>query len=359
MEIFDYCIIGAGPLGLISANKLSEAGKNVVVLERGDKQISEENYSSKINTNSKNLEIHDNILILGGASNFWQGRTGKMMEIDFKKRDWVDNSGWPFQIDELEPFYQEAHDLLRLKNSYKSSQRISEEYLSKKIDKEIFNALNSNNFLIRGMQYMSKENKNFKYLINNKFKLLLNHEAHSFNLKFKKKIDSVNVIIGKKEVKIYSNMFVIASGGIENCKIIKQSKDLKKNFYLGKCFQDHPNGLVANIRLNKSFVNKFKFLERKNSIKDFIEFALNPSEKFQKENKVLNISFEVRSSKMSFKDQYFMNYIRLKFNKSYQKDKFKNNKNFFNKIKLRTKFLFSIGIYDLIKILKILSNISF
>ena len=117
MEIFDYCIIGAGPLGLISANKLSEAGKNVVVLERGDKQISEENYSSKINKNSKNLKIHDNILILGGASNFWQGRTGKMMEIDFKKRDWVDNSGWPFQIDELEPFYQEAHDLLRLKNS--------------------------------------------------------------------------------------------------------------------------------------------------------------------------------------------------------------------------------------------------
>jgi choline dehydrogenase-like flavoprotein len=46
--------------------------------------------------------------IVGGSSHTWVGRCTPRNEIDLEARDWVDDSGWPFKVDHLIPYYDRA-----------------------------------------------------------------------------------------------------------------------------------------------------------------------------------------------------------------------------------------------------------
>ena len=48
----------------------------------------------------------------GGSSNLWAGRTHPLEEIDFEKRPWIPDSGWPFTSESLSPYYKQASEIL-------------------------------------------------------------------------------------------------------------------------------------------------------------------------------------------------------------------------------------------------------
>jgi choline dehydrogenase-like flavoprotein len=50
----------------------------------------------------------------GGSTNTWGGRCIPLNAIDFEARDWVADSGWPFDQRALEPFYRQAAAVLQL-----------------------------------------------------------------------------------------------------------------------------------------------------------------------------------------------------------------------------------------------------
>ena len=50
----------------------------------------------------------------GGTTGHWGGMCSTMDPIDFTKRDWVENSGWPIERADLDPFYKRAHPILEL-----------------------------------------------------------------------------------------------------------------------------------------------------------------------------------------------------------------------------------------------------
>lgn len=50
----------------------------------------------------------------GGTTNHWNGLCRPLDEIDFQVREWVPNSGWPFDRSHLEPFYVRAHPICLL-----------------------------------------------------------------------------------------------------------------------------------------------------------------------------------------------------------------------------------------------------
>ncbi|MEK1890454.1 MAG: GMC family oxidoreductase [Phyllobacterium sp.] len=51
---------------------------------------------------------------LGGSSNCWGGWIRPFIGLDFEHRDWVPNSGWPFGLSEVEPYYRRASDLVQV-----------------------------------------------------------------------------------------------------------------------------------------------------------------------------------------------------------------------------------------------------
>jgi choline dehydrogenase-like flavoprotein len=104
----DLCIVGSGPAGATLARELSNSGLSVVLLESGgerrDPEIDALNDIENIGRPRVRDQWSVRNRILGGSSHTWGGRCGPFDAIDFEQREWVENSGWPITMQELDPY---------------------------------------------------------------------------------------------------------------------------------------------------------------------------------------------------------------------------------------------------------------
>jgi hypothetical protein len=122
---FDCCIVGGGMAGITIARELIGIKISVCLLESGSlrrnretQQLYEgENISQIFKDDVSNFNNYLSISrsrYFGGSSNCWGGWCRPFDEIDFKRRDWVPHSGWPFAKSELMPYYARAHRALKI-----------------------------------------------------------------------------------------------------------------------------------------------------------------------------------------------------------------------------------------------------
>tara|TARA_A100001015_G_scaffold311000_1_gene413392 strand:- start:407 stop:1810 length:1404 start_codon:yes stop_codon:yes gene_type:complete len=248
-DLFDYCIIGAGPAGITLALKLAEnKNKKVLIIEGGGKEISSESQSLY-----EGEVIGDEYLSLdtcrlryfGGTSNHWSGVCRTFDEIDFLKRPNFQSYEWPISKSEIDGYIHEASNVLEIKNIIPDTQiegwdvkkihfqksppvRFNEKYFNViKNSQNIFLALNTN---------------------------CINFETNGFSI-------TKVVLKNKFKKKIKSNNFILATGGIENSRILLWSNELSnyqvvKNYLtLGKYWMEHPNFNVGEA----IFFDKGKF----------------------------------------------------------------------------------------------------
>lgn len=113
---FDVCVVGSGPVGSCLAIDLAYRGLSVLVLESGVDQ-----------PNSRFQQLSDAFIVspqyhhpmsvsvsrsLGGTSALWGGRCVPLDEIDFVKRDFLPNSGWPISYNDIAQYELRAAELL-------------------------------------------------------------------------------------------------------------------------------------------------------------------------------------------------------------------------------------------------------
>ena len=117
----DICIVGAGVAGITLASEFLGSQLSVAIVESGDLEP---------NARTQSLNVGRNIGVpyyeldqtrargVGGTSHNWRCKIGEsnlgvrlmgLDPIDFEKRPWVPNSGWPFGKTELDRFYTRAH----------------------------------------------------------------------------------------------------------------------------------------------------------------------------------------------------------------------------------------------------------
>ncbi|HTB23972.1 MAG TPA: GMC family oxidoreductase [Puia sp.] len=113
----DICIVGAGAAGISIALEFINSPYKVILLEGGGFEYEEriqELYDGKITGQPyypiKASELH----YFGGTTGHWGGMCSPFDPIAFKKRDWVENSGWPITQDTLLPYYKRAHTVLEI-----------------------------------------------------------------------------------------------------------------------------------------------------------------------------------------------------------------------------------------------------
>ena len=111
---FDLCIVGSGPAGLTLALELAPLGLRIAVLEAGGRAFSkksQEYFRGKVSGTHGNEHLHSfRYRRLGGTSTAWGGRCLMYDPIDFERRAYVPDSGWPIAYDTLIPYYERALD---------------------------------------------------------------------------------------------------------------------------------------------------------------------------------------------------------------------------------------------------------
>ena len=104
----DLCIVGAGTAGIALAREFIKAPCRVLLLESGGRQpeAATQSLYAGDNVGFPYFPLDDaRARVWGGSSTRWDipiggGRVGPRIrpldDIDFERRDWVPNSGWPF-----------------------------------------------------------------------------------------------------------------------------------------------------------------------------------------------------------------------------------------------------------------------
>jgi choline dehydrogenase-like flavoprotein len=108
-------IVGAGPVGLTLARELAGLAE-ILVVEAGGYQ-NDAQQQALLAGDCAGLPYpltETRARQFGGSSALWAGYCAQFDEHDFSSRDWVSRSGWPFGIEEIQPYYARVGALLKL-----------------------------------------------------------------------------------------------------------------------------------------------------------------------------------------------------------------------------------------------------
>jgi choline dehydrogenase-like flavoprotein len=113
----DICIVGAGAAGITIAREFLGRSVQVVLLESG--WLTPDAKTQSLYTGEVTERPYFDLDVarsryFGGTTNLWTGECRPLDAQDFERRDWVPDSGWPFGLDELLPFYRKAQSVCQL-----------------------------------------------------------------------------------------------------------------------------------------------------------------------------------------------------------------------------------------------------
>jgi len=109
----DVCIVGGGAAGLTLAAALADLKIQILVLEAGGSSPadwSDDILKGDALGNHPPPQSH-RVCALGGTSLRWGGGCVPLDPIDFEKRSWLPETGWPITYSELAQFYAPAMEV--------------------------------------------------------------------------------------------------------------------------------------------------------------------------------------------------------------------------------------------------------
>lgn len=107
----DLCIVGSGAAGLSVVSQFLVGSHRVTLLESGgfepDPEIQSLNRGDMAGIQDFPLD-QTRLRYWGGTTNHWTAWLHPLKAIDFEPRSWLPESGWPFGLAELQPWYDRA-----------------------------------------------------------------------------------------------------------------------------------------------------------------------------------------------------------------------------------------------------------
>ena len=298
----EVCIIGGGAAGITIARELLHAELRVCVLEGGGLEYSETgqaNYAGKnIGLPYPDLDV-TRLRYFGGSTNHWGGWCAPLNAIDFEPRSWVPYSGRPITKTDLDPFYKRAQSVCQLGPYYYGDriwQRLGKSRPHFARDKLISRFWQHSAPTRFGQVYRDDLNteKSVHVLLNANV-TSLNVGSDSNSLKFADFITQEG-----KRGRVRARQFVLASGGIENPRLLLLSNSIEprglgnRHDLVGRFFMEHPHIPCARVAANDSaaLIGMYDPHRLDGLV---VHAGLCPSEIIQEEQKVLNGSVTVET----------------------------------------------------------------
>jgi choline dehydrogenase-like flavoprotein len=254
------CIIGGGVAGITLALEMSMAGVDTCMLESGGFGPDDE---------TRDLYRGENVGLpytfadgsrsryFGGSSNCWGGWCRPLDPWDFEKRDWIAHSGWPFGLEELAPYYARTHELLKL-----GPQTFDPAYWEREIGRHdvrrIPLATGDMRDTVAQFSPPVRFGKAYRDELSRSSRVRVFLYANVQNIDADAQGTSVSRLqvatISGCKVTVTARIFVLATGGIENARLLLASNNVQKaglgnaNDLVGRYFMDHPRMMCGKVR---------------------------------------------------------------------------------------------------------------
>ena len=308
----EICIIGGGAAGISMALEFAGMSRDVVLLEAGG-----ENYDVRTQAlyTGDNVGrdyyqlLYDRVRYLGGTTHHWGGWCVPLAESDLRQRDWVPESGWPIEWEELERFYARAQQICELDRlDYDPAAWLEPR----------FPLLDLNTALLEHYLYkwspadQSRPPTHFGKVYRERLEAAKNINvllhANVVDFACTDSVEHVNSVVarslGGAEVRVNAKAFVVAAGGLENPRLLLAANRQmptglgNQNDLVGRYFMEHLEGIVGDILIDDP--NKARWLAsyEKRILPDErinISAAMRPSFEVQEERQILNAGLVLRS----------------------------------------------------------------
>ncbi len=273
------CIIGGGAAGLTMALEFERQGIDTIVLESGG--FSPDPHTMDLYRGENvGIPYHfgDNYRsrFLGGCSNCWGGWCRPLDAQDFERRDWVPHSGWPFGVDELKPYYDRTHQVLKLGPlNYDLADWVKaigrqDVRLMPLPGGEVRDSMSQFSLPMRFGKYYRRQLKAARHVRVFLHANVVDIECEPGGQVVKRV--QVRALTGKRMV-VEARQFVLACGGIENARLLlacnkQHANGLgNANDLVGRYFMDHPRLLSGKLTLKEAW--------RRNKLYDTMYHYLN------------------------------------------------------------------------------------
>jgi choline dehydrogenase-like flavoprotein len=118
---WDVAVVGSGPAGMTVAVALARLGREVLLLEGGDRYYTDESqalYKGAVVGDHYFSLDECRMRMLGGTSAHWTGWTRPFEAEDFDRRDIDSMAWWPIGQSDLTPYQATAAKMLGVPNAY-------------------------------------------------------------------------------------------------------------------------------------------------------------------------------------------------------------------------------------------------
>lgn len=297
----DICIIGAGAAGISMALDWDKTKYKVILLEGGGFE-----YDAKLQELYKGNILGHKYLALdairshqfGGTTSLWGGLCSPYDEIDFIKREWVEHSGWPISLNDLDPYYKKTKDILDLHSheySLKYWQKTNANFINLKLDNDVvyekmWQFSPPTRFGSKYKDEIINSNNINLYTYANVTDIILNSDNTSIK----------EVIIqnhAKKKHKVRAKYYVLACGAIQNARLLLNSNKQvtgglgNENDLVGRYFMEHIEVKSSELWLGKKYPMDL-YLLQSGKTKARAELAITM--KVQEKYKILNGTASLR-----------------------------------------------------------------
>lgn len=260
------CIIGGGVAGITLAMELDKKGIDVVLLESGgfnpDDNTRDLYRGEDVGEWRYNFADGSRSRFLGGSSNCWGGWCRPLDPWDFEKRDWIAYSGWPFGLDELTPYYERTHALLKL-----GPNNFDPDFWERSINRPDVRRIPLVSGKVRDTisQFSppARFGKLYRDTLKRSQRVRVFLYANATNIdtdRMGRTVSHIDVAtLTDRHIKVTAKLYVLATGGIENARLLLASNKVMPNGLgnghdlVGRFFMDHPRLLVGNIKFTRQW----------------------------------------------------------------------------------------------------------
>jgi len=221
----DLCLVGGGPAAISIALEMVASGKKVLLISGGgwSETIANQDLhrGASVPAGSHEPLEENRRRQFGGASAAWGGRCIPFEPLDFRKRDWVPDSGWPFSYEELRPYYERAAVLCQCGEFEFDARKVFPQAPG-----EILPGFDDGVFVSYPLErwsppvnFAKEYHKELEAAEN--LRVLLDVHVLAFRMTdATDRISHIEIAAGEKRLTVKAEQFVLAAGGIENARLL-------------------------------------------------------------------------------------------------------------------------------------------